>query len=303
MRRIMKKAFLVLLCLVLAGGLMYLLVNYKKAEIQEQERLEKLVTREKQKKTETTEKKQKEETEETPEETQEQETDSVPQETPVPSETHVEQETTTKAPEGGIACWGDEILSNQAAATDSYTVVLQKLLTEQGYQIPVENKTLTETCSLTVMKMAGVPMTDIDAYIAKHAAAANGAQLPITEGSTRDLNQEQMTRTDQNYIPVLFMGYYGGWNYDLAELEEQQQKVLDTFGENKGNFIIVGLPPAGGKVYAAQNHTAMSQKWGEHYINVNETCPHGLLTAEGQAELAQVILNKLKELNYIPDAA
>lgn len=55
----MKKAFLVLLCLVLAGGLMYLLVNYKKAEIQEQERLEKLVTREKQKKTETTEKKQK----------------------------------------------------------------------------------------------------------------------------------------------------------------------------------------------------------------------------------------------------
>ena len=56
MRRIMKKAFLVLLCLVLAGGLMYLLVNYKKAEIQEQERLEKLVTREKQKKTETTEK-------------------------------------------------------------------------------------------------------------------------------------------------------------------------------------------------------------------------------------------------------
>ncbi|MDD7436903.1 MAG: hypothetical protein PUK68_11135 [Lachnospiraceae bacterium] len=45
----MKKAFLVLLCLVLAGGLMYLLVNYKKAEIQEQERLEKLVTREKQK--------------------------------------------------------------------------------------------------------------------------------------------------------------------------------------------------------------------------------------------------------------
>ena len=49
MRRIMKKAFLVLLCLVLAGGLMYLLVNYKKAEIQEQERLEKLVTREKQK--------------------------------------------------------------------------------------------------------------------------------------------------------------------------------------------------------------------------------------------------------------
>ena len=49
MRRIMKKAFLVLLCLVLSGGLMYLLVNYKKAEIQEQERLEKLVTREKQK--------------------------------------------------------------------------------------------------------------------------------------------------------------------------------------------------------------------------------------------------------------
>ena len=39
------------------------------------------------------------------------------------------------------------------------------------------------------------------------------------------------------------MGYYGGWNYDPEELAEQEQKILDTFGANKDNYVIVGLAP------------------------------------------------------------
>ena len=153
------------------------------------------------------------------------------------------------------------------------------------------------------MKMAGVPMTDIDAYIAKHQAAANGAQLPITEGSTRNLTAEQMTRTDQNYIPVLFMGYYGGWNYDTNELIEQQQKVLDTFGEYKDSYIIVGLAPADGRVPVDQYDADMKAAWGDHYVACSEVCTQVALSYQGQQEIAQAVFDKMVELQYIEKAS
>ncbi len=53
--------------------------------------------------------------------------------------------------------------------------------------------------------------------------AANGAQLNVTETGIRDLTEEQTTRNDMDCIPVIFMGYYGGWNHDPQELTEQQE--------------------------------------------------------------------------------
>lgn len=284
MRRTAKNVLLFLVCVALCCLLGYLLTDYQKEQVREEARLEKLASEKKQQ-DQTSEKEKKKE--------EPAGTDAVKEETKEPEQPQ-------KAL--GIACWGDELLSQQAAAASSYTVVLQRLLTEQGYQIPVSNKTLTETCSLTVMKMAGVPMIDIDAYIAKHAAAANGAQLPITEGQTRSLTAEQMARADQAYLPVLFLGYYGGWNYDVNELIEQEQKILETF-ENKEHFLIIGLPPADGRVSADQYHAAMSQQWGEHYLNASEVCPNGVLSVQGQGELAQAVLEKLKGLGYLPAAA
>ncbi len=198
----------------------------------------------------------------------------------------------------GISCWGDEFFS-QEDAQYSYKNVLQQLLTDNGYELQVADKTLAGASTLSLMKMAGVSQTDLDQYIAEHTEAAAGANIPITETGIRDLTAEQTDRSDADYIPVIFMGYYGGWNYDPNELAEQEQKILDTFGVNKNNYVIVGLAPADGSVDQATYDSTMKEKWGEHYISAAEVTTVPVASQQGQSEIAQAVFQKLKELGYI----
>ena len=105
-------------------------------------------------------------------------------------------ETQTEAE--GIACWGDEFFS-QEDAQYSYKNVLQQLLTDNGYELQVADKTLAGASTLSLMKMAGVSQTDLDQYIAEHTEAAAGAEIPITETGIRDLTAEQTDRSDADY--------------------------------------------------------------------------------------------------------
>ena len=208
------------------------------------------------------------------------------------------QQAEPEVPVQGIACWGDELLSADEAATYSYKVILQNLLNENGYSLTVADKTLNGASTLSIMKMAGVPQTDLDAYVAKHQEAAGGGELPVEETTMRDLTAEQMQRTEADYIPVIFMGYYGGWNHDPNELIEQQQKILDTFGSNKEKYIIVGSIPQDGSVDGTAYDAAMTEAWGEHYIStVALTNPRA--SYDGQAEIANGVYQKLLDLNYI----
>ena len=197
----------------------------------------------------------------------------------------------------GISCWGDEFFS-QEDAQYSYKNVLQQLLTDNGYELQVADKTLAGASTLSLMKMAGVSQTDLDQYIAEHTEAAAGAEIPITETGIRDLTAEQTDRSDADYIPVIFMGYYGGWNYDPNELAEQEQKILDTFGANKNNYVIVGLAPADGSVDQA-TYDSTKEKWGEHYISAAEVTTVPVASQQGQSEIAQAVFQKLEELGYI----
>ena len=198
----------------------------------------------------------------------------------------------------GISCWGDEFFS-QEDAQYSYKNVLQQLLTDNGYELQVADKTLAGASTLSLMKMAGVSQTDLDQYIAEHTEAVAGANIPITETGIRDLTAEQTDRSDADYIPVIFMGYYGGWNYDPNELAEQEQKILDTFGANKNNYVIVGLAPADGSVDQATYDSTMKEKWGEHYISAAEVTTVPVASQQGQSEIAQAVFQKLEELGYI----
>ncbi len=198
----------------------------------------------------------------------------------------------------GISCWGDEFFS-QEEAQYSYKNVLQQLLTDNGYELQVADKTLAGASTLSLMKMAGVSQADLDQYIAEHTEAAAGANIPITETGIRDLTAEQTDRSDADYIPVIFMGYYGGWNYDPNELAEQEQKILDTFGANKNNYVIVGLAPADGSVDQATYDSTMKEKWGEHYISAAEVTTVPVASQQGQSEIAQAVFQKLEELGYI----
>ena len=199
----------------------------------------------------------------------------------------------------GVVCWGDDLINGTDSDTYSYMAVLQKLLAENGYSnLTVINKTLQGGGTLSMMKMAGVSDSVLQSYITKHQQAANGAQLNVTETGIRDLTEEQTTRNDMDCIPVIFMGYYGGWNHDPAELADQQEQILNTF-QNKDQFIVVGTRPMDGSVTSEALDQVLSQKWGEHYISLADVTAQPSSTYEAQQAMAEAILQKLQELNYI----
>lgn len=198
----------------------------------------------------------------------------------------------------GVVCWGDDLINGDVSNTYSYMAVLQKLLTDNGYNLTVVNKTLQAGGTLSMMKMAGVSDETLQGYITKHQQAANGAQLNVTETGIRDLTEEETTRNDMDCIPVIFMGYYGGWNHDPAELAEQQEQILNTF-QYKDDFIVVGTIPLDGSVTADALDQVLSQKWGEHYISLASVTAQPSATYEAQQAMGEAVFNKLQELGYI----
>lgn len=286
---IILKIFLVLLCGALLVSLAGLMLWDRQRQQEDNARLRQLIEADQAEPDQTSEKV--EDSQEPSEEAEE----GISEETAPEA---AAQQAEPEVPVQGIACWGDELLSADEAATYSYKVILQNLLNENGYSLTVADKTLNGASTLSIMKMAGVPQTDLDAYVAKHQEAAGGGELPVEETTMRDLTAEQMQRTEADYIPVIFMGYYGGWNHDPNELIEQQQKILDTFGSNKEKYIIVGSTPQDGSVDGTDYDAAMTEAWGEHYIStVALTNPRA--SYDGQAEIANGVYQKLLDLNYI----
>ena len=268
---------LILLCIILCAVLAGLFVWNKKSEAKESKRLEEVVAGKvvsENKKEEVVKKEEK-----APQKEEEQE---------VPEKKEIE----------GIVCWGDDMLNGEESTTYSYKVVLQKLLQEHGYALPVQDKTLQGAGTMSMMTMAGVPKEKVEGFINKHIEAAQGGELPITETGIRDLTPEQLARTDLNCIPIISMGYYGGWSHDPAELAEQQQAILDTF-PSKEQFLIIGAIPIDGSVDAATLDSVMKEKWGEHYISVAEISSRPAATYEGQEAIANAVFQKLEELKYI----
>lgn len=214
-----------------------------------------------------------------------------------PEDDATETERQDKAAQG-IVCWGDDLINGTDSDTYSYMVVLQRLLTENGYELDVIDKTLQGAGTLSMMTMAGVAAEDVQQFINAHEEAAGGAELYITEKGIRDLTPEQTERNDLECIPVIFMGYYGGWNHDPQELIQQQRKILDTFPETD-RFIIAGTRPVDGSVDTTTLDSAMSGTWGEHYISLGTLTASPASTHEAQEILAQAVFDKLVELNYI----
>ena len=108
-----------------------------------------------------------------------------------------------------------------------------------------------------------------------------------------------MERTEADYIPVIFMGYYGGWNKDPQELIEQQTKILDTFVGNRERFLVVGVRPMDGSVSREDYDAAMEAAWGEHYLSAAEVTTQNVASITGQQEIGRAIYDKLVELAYI----
>lgn len=213
-------------------------------------------------------------------------------------ESAAEETETASALAKGIVCWGDDLINGEESATHSYRAVLQNLLNDSGYNLTVIDKTLQGAGTLSMMTMAGVPQEEVQSYITAHQEAAQGQELPVTETGIRDLTPEQIQRNDLEYVPVIFMGYYGGWNHDPAELARQQEAILNTFPQQE-QYIIAATFPLDGSVDSAALDSVMSEKWGDHYISMASITSNPASTYEGQADLAAAILQKMKDLGYL----
>ena len=295
-----RNRLLLILCILLFILFGVLLLWSRRSNAVEVDRLRELAAQEEQKDQTGDETEQDEtQTEETAGEETEENGDQQSQELQTAeeeSETEEAEETSSLAK--GIVCWGDDLINGEESATHSYRAVLQNLLNESGYNLTVIDKTLQGAGTLSMMTMAGVPQEEVQSYITAHQEAAQGQELPVTETGIRDLTPEQTQRNDLEYVPVIFMGYYGGWNHDPAELARQQEAILNTFPQQE-QYIIAGTFPLDGSVDSATLDSVMSEKWGDHYISMASITSNPASTYEGQADLAAAILQKMKDLGYL----
>ena len=123
----------------------------------------------------------------------------------------------------GISFWGDEFFTAENELQYSSRVKLEEKLKAEGYTLEYANKTLAGAGTLSVMKMAGVPQTDLDKYIEKHKASAGGATPPVTETGIRDLTAEEMDRFDK--VGVRPMD-------GSVNIPEYEKVMKETWGEH-----------------------------------------------------------------------
>ena len=197
----------------------------------------------------------------------------------------------------GISIRGDAFVSEDKIEKAGIGKYLSDLLAEQGSTLDVAEYTMDKAGSISQMKRAGVSQTELDAYVTRHKENSGEGNLSITEVKIRDLTEEDMARNDQNYLPVISIGYYGGWGNDLDELCEQQRKILETYGQQE-KYLILGIYPNGCRDQAAYT-SKMEETWGEHYLQLDGVLTNSISTAEGKKEAAQKIYDKLVELGYL----
>lgn len=154
--------------------------------------------------------------------------------------------------------------------------------------------------SLSQMAYAGVSDEDINAFIARNQSHQEvlGDLFTTTEQQVReDMNEIRPTRDDQDAIPVICMGFYGGWSYDNVELCEQQQKILDTYNQ-QDKFVIVGFYPDAAIDTAAYDQI-LRDTWGDHYLNMSEAIDEVAYSEAGHEQMAKALFDKLLMLGYV----
>lgn len=196
-----------------------------------------------------------------------------------------------------IVCWGDDMPGENPETSTAMRQILQNKLTGYGYEINVQDKTLQGAGTLSFLKMAGIADEIIQNYVNAHQEN-DGEETATSEIEVRELSPEQLERNDVDCIPVLFMGYYGGWNHDPNELADQIQQILATFSEQE-EYVIVGTAPGDGSVDPATYDAVMTERFGTHYISMASITAEPVESAAAQEAAANAVITKLEELGYI----
>lgn len=178
--------------------------------------------------------------------------------------------------------------------------MISALLKKKKIKASVADETWDMAGTLSQMRLAGVKANVVNKYIDLHQSTASqtGAELALTEVQVRDdLAKYQKERKDKDYIPVISIGYRGGFNNDLTELIEQQEHILETY--NKADrYVIIGLVPENWEDPANYEKT-MRKKWGEHYLSLTKTISYLDFSDAQRQQIAEAVFDKLVKLKYI----
>lgn len=280
-------ALIALAILLLAGLAVFLGLNRK----EEQETIQKL--RQEQQKT-----RQEAEEKAFDDESEKAEAEVTPSPTAMPEETAAATPQPTDMPvELSLSFRGDSFVEEENQEESGYPALVEELLMKKEKNVPVEDYTMDAAGSLSQMKLAGVKQSILDGYVAEHQKLAEEQTLRITETKIRELSEEELVREDQNSIPVICMGYYGGWCGDPKELCDQIQHILDTYTQ-KDKYLILGLYPSWVQDREAY-HEEMTSRWGEHYFQLDDVIRNAASSDKGRQEIAEAIYQKLTEMEYV----
>ena len=218
-----------------------------------------------------------------------------------------------------ISCRGESWAPDGNDREDGWPAILGSMLEENGISAAVSDYTWDMAGTLSQMRFADIPEETVDSYIEAHSA--NGMRGYLYETTVRDdLEESYIEREDFESIPVICIGYNGGYGMSSAELIEQQGLILNTYtlqaadtdsdseadSENSvddgemgisGKYLIVGHLPAGWKDLNNYENR-MKTAWGDHFVSLNEI-KGDLSSREYREAVAETIYNKLIEMGYI----
>lgn len=323
------KILVVILCLLLTAGLGFSVLQYRQQEqnrsaelqVKAKEALEKERARERNRvrvappAKETPAAAQTEAPAPAPTETPTETSTPMPTETPTEMSTLIEPPTPSPTDEPAepvmISCRGDAWQSADGAdRATGWPAALQTLLDDAETDVEVYDGTWDMAGTLSQLRYAGVSAEVTDTYIEAHRSAGLG-EIRTETVVRADLEEVYQERTDTEAIPVICMGYYGGFGQDPEELVQQQADLLRTYqlpeDENldvntgemniKGRFLILGYLPLSIND-AAGYDAAMEKAWGDHYLSLNET-EGDLFSDEFRRNVAGAVYEKLTELGYV----
>ena len=197
-----------------------------------------------------------------------------------------------------ISVRGDSFRTEEAVTGTDYPSLLDQLLIENGTGNTVSNYTIDVPGTLADLYYAGVSTETINGFIARNAAKDTEGTMAELEKSCGEVEELKLARNDRDAIPIIFIGYYGGFGEDPYELIEQQKEILATYSQQE-YFLIVGTHPD--KCSDTETFdSVMSGYWGNHYLNLSSKVPaYQLCTEEGHELIAEAIFARMKKLGLI----
>nr|WP_027871893.1 hypothetical protein [[Eubacterium] cellulosolvens] len=179
---------------------------------------------------------------------------------------------------------------------------LNQALTAAGSPRCVKDYTMDLAGSLSQLRHAGVDENVISAYVNAHKQAF-GTTNPLdtdTEMVVRDQTEQEKNRDDQDALPVIGIGFKGGFSGKVEELEEQVQHILNTYSQQE-DYIILGYYPEKIDTDSARQAFAgsMTSRWGEHYLDLTALITPGNATEDGTRKaVAEAVAKKILEMGY-----